>query len=159
MEPRNRLRRPGNRLLGSLKDLQILALERYFIHYRNRPFLSQYLNSISRPRPFNPRKNEQHGAPNGTKFSAQATLKVYIVSVLVIYSKCFLSVPCHFYSQSRQSAKLFPQSSELGLPQPLTRRRVCPPLVPGGGAHSLAREGVGEFQFRRGDLHCGTLYL
>jgi len=33
--------------------------------------------------------------------------------------------------QSRQSAKLFLQSSELGLPQPLR----------GGGAHSLAREG------------------
>jgi hypothetical protein len=45
-------------------------------------------------------------------------------------------------SQSRQSAKLFLQSSELGLPQPLTRRRVCPPpSVPGVGPHSLAREG------------------
>jgi hypothetical protein len=33
------------------------------------------------------------------------------------------------------------------------------PLVPGGGAHSLAREGLGESQFRRGDLHCGTLYM
>ncbi len=28
----------------------------------------------------------------------------------------------------------------------------------GGGAHSLAREGFGESQFRRGDIHCGTLY-
>ncbi len=62
--------------------------------------------------------------------------------------------------QSRQSAKLFLQSSELGLPQPLTRRRVCPlPLDPGGGAHSLAREGVGESQFLRGDIGTrGTLY-
>ncbi len=36
-----------------------------------------------------------------------------------------------------------------------------PPLVPGGVAHSLAREGVGESQFRRGDthVHCGTLYM
>ncbi len=61
--------------------------------------------------------------------------------------------------RGRQSAKLFLQSSELGLPQPLTHRRVCPPphLVPGGGAHSLAREGVGESQVRRGDIHCGTL--
>jgi hypothetical protein len=41
-------------------------------------------------------------------------------------------------------------------PQTLSRRRVCPPL--GGGAHSLAREGLGESQFRRGDIHCGTLY-
>ncbi len=65
-------------------------------------------------------------------------------------------------SQSRQRAKPFPQSSELGLPQPLTHRRVClptPHLVPGGGAHSVAREGVGESQFRRGDIHCGTLYI
>jgi hypothetical protein len=30
-----------------------------------------------------------------------------------------------FRPQSRQSAKLFLQSSELGLPQPLTPRRVC----------------------------------
>ncbi len=63
------------------------------------------------------------------------------------------------YTQSRQSAKLFLQSSELGLPQPLTRRRVCPTprLVPGGGAHTLARQLVGESQFRRGAIHCGTL--
>ncbi len=65
-----------------------------------------------------------------------------------------------FTSQSRQSAKLILQSSELGLPHPLTRRRVCPPpLVPGGGAHSLAREGVGEYQYRRRDIHCGTIYM
>jgi hypothetical protein len=49
------------------------------------------------------------------------------------------------YTQSRQSAKLFLQSSELGLPHPLTRTRVCTPpllLVP-GGPHSLSGEGVG----------------
>jgi hypothetical protein len=65
-----------------------------------------------------------------------------------------------YWSQSRQSTKLFIQSSELGLPKPLTRRRVCPPppLVPREGAHSLAREGVGESKFRRGDIHYGTLY-
>jgi hypothetical protein len=28
-----------------------------------------------------------------------------------------------------------------------------PPLGPGGGAHSMTREGVGESQFRRGDIH------
>jgi hypothetical protein len=63
--------------------------------------------------------------------------------------------------QSRQSAKMFLQSSDLGLPQPLTPRRVCPPppLVPGEGAQSLGRERVGESQFRRGDIHCGTLYI
>ncbi len=63
-------------------------------------------------------------------------------------------------SQSRQSAKLFLQSSELGLPQPPTHMRVCPPHpVLGGGAHSLAGEGVGVSQFRRGDRHCGTHYI
>jgi hypothetical protein len=29
----------------------------------------------------------------------------------------------------------------------------------GGGAHSLAGDGVGESQFRRGDIHCGTLFM
>ncbi len=58
-----------------------------------------------------------------------------------------------------QSAKLFLQSSELGLPHLLTRRRVCTlhPFGCGGGAHSLAGQGVGESQFGRGDRHCGTL--
>jgi hypothetical protein len=44
--------------------------------------------------------------------------------------------------QSRQSAELFLQSSELGLPHPLSRRRVCPPptLWSGGGGHTRLRE-------------------
>ncbi len=42
--------------------------------------------------------------------------------------------------QSRQSAKLFLLSSELGLPQPLTRRRVCPPHLWFGGRVTLAGE-------------------
>jgi hypothetical protein len=47
--------------------------------------------------------------------------------------------------QSKQSAKLFLQSSELGLPQPLTRRRVCPPPFGSGGRGILSGErGVGE---------------
>jgi hypothetical protein len=49
--------------------------------------------------------------------------------------QCFL--------QSRQSAKLFLQSSELGLHQPLTRRRVCPPppnLWYRGEGHTRWRE-------------------
>ncbi len=44
-------------------------------------------------------------------------------------------------AQSRQSARIFLQSSELGTPHPLTRRRVCPPppyFVPWGGGDTLA---------------------
>ncbi len=49
-------------------------------------------------------------------------------------------------------------------PNPSTAAACAPPppplrLVPGGGALSLAREGVGESQFRRGNMHCGTLYI
>ncbi len=62
--------------------------------------------------------------------------------------------------KSSQSVKLFLQLLELGLPHPLTRRRVCPPLfVPGGGAHSLAGEGVeggGAIPWEH-TVHCGTL--
>jgi hypothetical protein len=45
-------------------------------------------------------------------------------------------------AQSRQSAKLFLKSSELGLPQPLARRRVChpPPLWFRGEGHTRWRE-------------------
>jgi hypothetical protein len=38
-----------------------------------------------------------------------------------------------YIAQSRQSARLFLQSSELGLPGPLNRRRVCPPSFDWGG--------------------------
>jgi hypothetical protein len=62
--------------------------------------------------------------------------------------------------QSRQSAKLFLQSLELGFPTPLAAGECAsPPLGPGGRVHSLAAKGVGEFQFRRGDIYCGALYL
>jgi hypothetical protein len=45
-------------------------------------------------------------------------------------------------------------------PSPVTECATPPPHpVLGGGAHSLAREGLGESQFRRGDIHCGTLYI
>ncbi len=35
---------------------------------------------------------------------------------------------------------------------------MCPPGS-GGGEHSLAREELGESQFRRGDILCGNLYI
>ncbi len=62
-------------------------------------------------------------------------------------------------SQSRQSTKLFLQSSELGLPSPHTQASVYPPPpLWFGEAVTLAygREG-GRSKFRRGDRHCGTL--
>ncbi len=47
------------------------------------------------------------------------------------------------HSQSRQSATLFPQSSESGLPLPLTRRWVCTsPHLWFRGAYSLGSGGV-----------------
>ncbi len=50
----------------------------------------------------------------------------------------------------------FVQSSELGLPHRLTRRRVWPtPLGSGGKVHSLAREGVGGVPIpTRGHTQC-----
>jgi hypothetical protein len=64
------------------------------------------------------------------------------------------------YPQSRQSARLFLQSSELGPPpQPShPQASVSPPVwFRGGGTHSLGGEGVGGSHFGRGDRHCGTL--
>ncbi len=52
-------------------------------------------------------------------------------------------------------------SSELGLPQPLSRKRMFPPPPGpkggGGGAHSPAVKGVGESQFRRLEKKLNTL--
>ncbi len=64
----------------------------------------------------------------------------------ILYSRIDLAdfVFLLYVAQSWQSARLFLQSSELGLPRPLNRRRVCPPLLwlgGGGGAHSPAGEG------------------
>jgi hypothetical protein len=60
--------------------------------------------------------------------------------------------------QSRQRAKLFLQSSELGLPQPLTSRRVCPPPSGSGGRCTLTGErGVGRVPIPTRGIHCGTL--
>jgi hypothetical protein len=62
----------------------------------------------------------------------------------------------------RQSAKLFSSRWAWDSPNPSPAHESNPPpppLVPGGGAHSLAREWVGESQFRRGDIDCGTPYM
>ena len=44
-------------------------------------------------------------------------------------------------------------------PTPHPQASVPPLPVLGGGAHSLAREGLGESQFRRGCIHCDNLYI
>jgi hypothetical protein len=44
-------------------------------------------------------------------------------------------------------------------PNPSTAGECALPPVLGGGAHSLAREGLGDSQFRRGDIHWRTLYI
>jgi hypothetical protein len=61
------------------------------------------------------------------------------------------------YSQSRQSARLFLQSSELGLPQP--RHPQVSGVGGWGGAHSLAGVGVGVGgpNSDEGTDNCGTL--
>ncbi len=65
-------------------------------------------------------------------------------SILSAASGAELLVPRELRSQSRQSVKqikLFLQSSELGLPQHPTRRRVCPPtLWFWGEGHTRRRE-------------------
>jgi hypothetical protein len=62
--------------------------------------------------------------------------------------------------QSRQSAKLFSSRRHWDSPNPSPTGECAPsPLVPGGGAHSLAREGLGESQFRRWDIYCGTYFV
>ncbi len=45
-------------------------------------------------------------------------------------------------------------------PTPLAAGECAnPTLWSGGRAHSLAGEGLGKSQFRRGDIHCGALYI
>ncbi len=58
-------------------------------------------------------------------------------------------------TQSRQSARLFLRSSELGLPTHSLVGECVPLFGLEGGVHSLAGKGVGA-QFRRGYRHCGS---
>ncbi len=44
-------------------------------------------------------------------------------------------------------------------PTPSPVGKCAPPFGSGGGAQSLAREGVGESHFRGGDINSGTLYI
>ncbi len=53
--------------------------------------------------------------------------RVLLLLTVAICTVCTVIFSPPAPPQSRQSAKPFLLSSELGLPQPLTRRRVCPP--------------------------------
>jgi hypothetical protein len=61
--------------------------------------------------------------------------------------------------QSRQSADLFLQSSELGLPHPLTGRQCAPPpaLIPGGEGTLAYRRGGERVPIPTRGHTCGTL--
>ncbi len=86
-------------------------------------------------------------------FCGCISTKTGTISILVIYGVSRTTT-------EQAESQALSQSSELGLPHPLARRRVCPlpPLVRESGTPAGEREGVGESQFRRGDIHCGTLY-
>jgi len=68
----------------------------------------------------------------------------YIILYYTYIQKLFIAekiiIKILWKAQSRQSAKLLLQSSELGLPQPLTWRRLCPPPFGSGGRGTLAGE-------------------
>jgi hypothetical protein len=62
--------------------------------------------------------------------------------------------------QSRQSAKLFSSRRNWDSPNPSLAGDCASPPFGSGGRGTLAGErGAGESQFRRGDIHCGTLYI
>jgi hypothetical protein len=76
------------------------------------------------------------------QLTAHVTRLLYITRALNLKINTHTLYVRYYRSQSRQSAKLFLHSSELGLPQPLACRRVCPPRT--GGRDTLAGErGVG----------------
>ncbi len=60
-----------------------------------------------------------------------------------------------FHKQSRQSAGLFSSRRNWDFPNPSLAGENALPLVSGWVAHSVAREGVWESQFWRGDINCG----
>jgi hypothetical protein len=63
-------------------------------------------------------------------------------------------------TQSRQSAKPFLQSSELGLPQPLTRRRVCTlPFGSGGEGHTRWQERGWESPYSNDGTYTVVLFI
>ncbi len=92
----------------------------------------------------------------------------------------FLALPAHTFVMLRPDTiigrhivgKMYTESHRVGRalsfvssrrnwdsPNPSPEGECAPSPVPGEGAHSLARARGGEFQFRRGDVRCGILYI
>ncbi len=67
------------------------------------------------------------------------------------------SIAIYYYGLTHRVGRLlslFSSRRNWDSPNPSpTGECVLPPLDPGGGAHTLVREGVGESHFRRGDIH------
>ncbi len=73
----------------------------------------------------------------------QSHSKSFLCTLYTVQDDSFGWFCVSFVQSTEYSARLFLQSSELGPPCPLNRRRVCPPsFVWGGGAHLPACEGV-----------------
>jgi hypothetical protein len=71
---------------------------------------------------------------------------------LAVHPKACIVSANAYKAQSRQSAKLFHQSSELGLPQTLTRGGRAPPPPGSGGRGTLAvGRGVGTWESLNSD--------
>ncbi len=82
---------------------------------------------------------------------------VYICVLLFAY---ICRVGYHMHPQSRQSAKLFLKSSELGPnPSPAGECSPSPQNRGGGGGHTRWRERGWESPNFDEEIHCGTLYI
>jgi hypothetical protein len=74
--------------------------------------------------------------------------------------QCSLAVCSSCYPITHRVGRVLSfSSSRRNWESPNPPPSVLPPLVPGGGAHSLAREGMGESPFQRRNIHRGTLHI
>ncbi len=84
--------------------------------------------------------------------SIQYTSTAYLVNITVVHGLAHRVGRVLSFFSSRRNRDC-PNPSPAGECAPLPR------FWGRGTVHSLAREGLGESQFRRGDIHCGTLYI
>ncbi len=89
--------------------------------------------------------------------------------IMVNYTNVFLSSHRYFLAAGSNLVRLvhrvgrvlrfFSSRRNWDSPNPSPAGECAPPLVPGGRGTLAGERGVGESQFRRGDIHCGTLYI